>query len=134
MNGDHDDYLPQFAQNAKAYGGRVLLRFAHEMDGDWFPWGIGRFDNTRLNFILAWRHVTTSFRSVGAGNVKFVWSPIGRDRKHRMNLKTIYPGDNYVDYMAITAANWGAPKWRTMTQVPGGELTELEAVTKTSRP
>ena len=41
LNGDHDAYITQFAQDAKAYGGRVLLRFAHEMDGDWFPWGIG---------------------------------------------------------------------------------------------
>ncbi len=66
LNGDHDAYITQFAQDAKAYGGRVLLRFAHEMDGDWFPWGIGRFDNTKANFILAWRHVHDIFRSVGA--------------------------------------------------------------------
>ena len=71
LGGLHDPYIRQFAQDAKAYGGRVLLRFAHEMDGDWFPWGIGRFDNTKANFILAWRHVHDIFKSVGAGNVRF---------------------------------------------------------------
>ena len=128
--GDHDAYITQFAQDAKAYGGRVLLRFAHEMDGDWFPWGIGRFDNTRRNFILAWRHVYNIFKSVGARNVKFVWSPNGYYSKRGVPIKDVYPGDKYVDYLAISGFNWGAPKWQTMAQVLETKLKELEAVTK----
>ena len=73
---------------------------------------------------------TTSSSPWAHGNVKFVWSPVGRSGKHGIDLKTIYPGDKYVDYMAITAANWGAPRWRTMTQVLEAKLSELEAITQ----
>ncbi|HEY5520798.1 MAG TPA: hypothetical protein VIK08_09075, partial [Candidatus Limnocylindrales bacterium] len=39
INGDHDAYIRQWAAAAKAYGGRVIVRFAHEMNGYWFIWG-----------------------------------------------------------------------------------------------
>jgi hypothetical protein len=108
----HDAYIKQFARAAKAYGDTVIIRWAHEMDGFWFPWGMGRFDNTPSNFVAAWRHVWKLFHKVGATNVRFLWSPLAPN----VNKRDLYPGDKYVDYVGFTSFNWGVGtrKWTTM--------------------
>ena len=75
--GDHDEYIRRFARAAKDFGRPVILRLAHEANGRHFQWGMGRFDNTPASFVAAWRHVHDIFRSVGARNVRFLWS-VGR--------------------------------------------------------
>ena len=58
--GDFDCYLRSFAEGVAAIEGPVLLRFAHEFDGYWFPWGMGRFTNTPETFVAAWQHKLVS--------------------------------------------------------------------------
>ena len=124
-NGEQDEYIRTFAQAAKAFGGRVLIRFAHEMEGYWFPWGMGRFDNTPTNFKAAWKHVWNIFRGtggVGATNVRFVWSPNGCYSIHKLSqcrkvLHALYPGDKYVDYLGFSAFNWGGGDWIAMDKL-----------------
>jgi beta-mannanase len=115
INGDHDAYIREWASAAKQYGGTILLRFAHEMNGYWFIWGVGRCTNTTAKFQQAWRHVWNIFRGPGgvdATNVKFVWSIYGPKR-----VAALYPGDAYVDYLGLTAFNWGPPRgWSTMVK------------------
>jgi hypothetical protein len=109
-NGDFDHYIRAWATKAKAWGGRIIIRFAHEMDGRWFPWGIGNFDNTPKRFVKAWRRIWNIFKGtggVGATNVRFLWSPLAPCTCRR----NLYPGDHYVDYVGMTALNWGAPHW-----------------------
>ena len=36
--GDFDAYIRRWARSTAAYGRPVRLRFAHEMNGDWYPW------------------------------------------------------------------------------------------------
>ena len=36
--GVHDDYLTRFFTAAKNHPGQVVIRFAHEMNGDGYPW------------------------------------------------------------------------------------------------
>jgi len=105
INGDYDDYIRQWATAARDYGGRVIVRFAHEMNGYWFIWGFSRCDNTPAKFKAAWRHVWNIFRGpsgVGATNVQFLWSIYGA-----FKLRKHYPGDSFVDYVGLTAFNWG---------------------------
>jgi len=115
INGDHDAYIRQWASDAKAFGGRVIVRFAHEMNGYWYIWGQGRCTNTAAKFKSAWQHVVNIFRGtggVGATNVRFLWSVFGT-----YQLRGVYPGGKYVDYMGFSAFDWGQaghPKWTTM--------------------
>ncbi len=76
IRGRHDAYIRRWALDAKAYGGPIVLRFAHEANGQWYPWALARFDNTPLRFQKAWRHIWHIFRDVGATNVRFLWNPI----------------------------------------------------------
>lgn len=115
VNGTHDSYIRQFAREAKAAGQRsglpVVIRFAHEATGQWFPWAIGRFDNTRDNYKAAWRHIVKIFKAEGARRyVRFMWS-------HVKPHDYAYPGDRYVDYVGITVLNFGSSRktgWQTM--------------------
>jgi hypothetical protein len=111
LAGKFDRYIRRFARAARNYGRPVILRFAHEMDGSWFPWGVDRFDNSPAGFKRMWRYVRAEFRDVGATNVKWLWSPTGPCNRCR-NLATMYPGDRYVDYVGVTVFNWGAPNNR----------------------
>ena len=73
--GNFDTYINSWVTGARAYGKPIYLRFAHEMNGNWYPWGVGVNGNTPAQFVSVWRKVVTMFRTRGATNVKFVWSP-----------------------------------------------------------
>ena len=66
----------RWARALAAFGGPVRLRFAQEMNGDWYPWGAGTNGNTPAEFVRAWRHVHDIFTAAGATNVQWVWSPV----------------------------------------------------------
>jgi hypothetical protein len=121
LRGDFDAYIREWATAARDYGGRVIVRFAHEMNGYWFIWGDGRCTNTPSKFRQAWRHVWDIFKGpdgVGATNVKFLWSILGPRRAAKF-----YPGATYVDYTGISAFNWGPSNprvsrpWRSLKYI-----------------
>lgn len=71
--GDFDAYLDTWARDLGSLGAPVYLRFAHEMDGPYYPWSVGQNGNTSTDFIEAWRRVVRRFRAAGADNVRWVW-------------------------------------------------------------
>jgi hypothetical protein len=139
LAGNFDAYIREFALAARDFGRPVILRFAHEMDGAWFPWGVHRFSNTPAKFKRMWRYVWNKYRAVGATNVRWLWSPnircTGCPRP-----ETFFPGDRYVDYVGFSAFNWGSPSnayerrvrpdssWRSMMDIVRPGVTELSRV------
>jgi hypothetical protein len=111
LAGKFDGYIRTFARAARDYGRPVILRFAHEMDGAWFPWGVHRFTNTPAKFKRMWRYVWNRFQGVGATNVRFLWGP-NTPCDRCLPLRTFYPGDRYVDYVGFSSFNWGYPSSR----------------------
>jgi hypothetical protein len=134
IQGHHDAYIRSWARDAKAHGGPIVLRFAHEMNGKWYPWGLARFDNTPWRFKQAWRHVWRIFRDVGATNVRFLWNAmpekcIGCSPHYR--YETFYPGNRYVDYIGVNVYNYGPVSWRSMTSILEKPLHRLRGMTST---
>ncbi len=132
--GDHDAYLRRSAREAKAFAKPFLLRFAHEMNGGWTSWGAGVNSNTPQDYVAAWRHVVDLFRAEGATNVRWVWSPnVGGENIGVPRFEPFFPGEDYVDWVALDGYNWGAHKgsgWRSLSEVFAGnydELTRLSA-------
>ena len=120
-NGDYDGYLHDVARSGAAFGQPVLLLPAHEMNGDWYPWGLGVNGNTPGDYIRAYRHIVRIFRQEGASNVKFVWAPnVG-------TFSSLYPGDKYVDFLGLDGYNWGAKynEWDSFDQVFGSSYDEM---------
>ncbi|CAN5510452.1 hypothetical protein BH23CHL2_BH23CHL2_23980 [soil metagenome] len=115
-SGTHDLYIRSWAQGAKTIDGPIYLRFAHEMNGNWYPWSAGVNGNSADDYINAWIHVHGIFEAEGATNVQWIWSP-NRDYPGSVSLPSLYPGDTYVDWVAIDGYNFGTEKsgmsWRS---------------------
>lgn len=104
--GDFDADLTRWANGLKAFGQPVMLRFAHEMNGDWYPWGMHVNGNTPQDYVAAWRHVRSVITSVGAQNVSMLWAPMAAV-SGIPGFDDAYPGDDSVDYLGIDGYNWG---------------------------
>ena len=110
-SGKFDKYLISSAKLAKWARVPFVIRFAHEMNGYWYPWGqpkpgdprsLATRTNTPEQYVNAYRHVHDVFQSVGATNVLWMWSPNLIDATPTISLKSLYPGDSYVDVIGLS--------------------------------
>jgi hypothetical protein len=111
--GDFDAYLVQWADALAAWDRPVMLRFAHEMNGNWYPWSAGVNGNSAADYVDAWRHVHDVFAARGADDVQWVWAP-NVVYPGSTPLTSLYPGDAYVDVLGVDGYNWGTSvSWGT---------------------
>jgi mannan endo-1,4-beta-mannosidase len=97
--GKQDEYVTAFATAVRTLNLPIVLTFAHEMNGNWYPWGRQR--NKPADFVAAWRHIHNIFTRVGATNVIWAWTPNVINPMPSVKLKPYYPGDKYVDWIGI---------------------------------
>lgn len=135
INGEHDAYIDEFATQIRDLNLPVAIRFAHEMNGNWFPWSEERNGNSRGEFVQAWRHVHDRFTALGATNVIWIWSPNVITARPSVRLAPLYPGDDYVDWMGIVGYYRrvytdpsGNPKAPTFDNTYSETLAELRGV------
>lgn len=133
-NGNYDSYLTTFAQAAKNWGGLIYLRFAHEMNGNWYVWdGYHNGESSGpAKYIAAWKHIHNIFSSASATNVKWVWSPNHTSAPDESWNQAVnyYPGDDYVDWIGIDGYNWGQGDWQTFTQIFSSAYATFESYGK----
>jgi beta-mannanase len=125
--GRFDPYIRASARVIARFGAPVRLRFAQEMNGNWYPWS-ERWNGNRLHdFARAWRHVHDIFRAAGATNVVWVWSPaaISIPREE-------FPGDAYVSMVSLSVFNGGAQlrygHWKPFNALVSRALARLHAI------
>lgn len=109
-SGRYDDYIRSWAKAAAKWGHPFFLRFNWEMNGDWFPWGVGVNGNKNNDYVRAWRHVHDLFTQAGASNARWVWCPNIDPRGTRAPLAQLYPGDKYVDWTCIDGYAWNGTR------------------------
>jgi membrane-bound metal-dependent hydrolase YbcI (DUF457 family) len=132
VHGRYDRYARRAAKRAAAWGRPILLRFAHEMNGNWYPWGMGRDGNTPRIYKAAWRHLVRIFHSAGAGNVRWMWTPNVNGGGNYPFAK-YYPGDRWVDWVGLDGFNWAKRgQWQSFTDLFGSSYNSLARLT--SRP
>ena len=130
--GDFDGYLRSWAEGVRTLGYPIAIRFAHEMNGDWYPWSERANGNHRGDYVRAWRHVHDVFAAAGATNVTWVWSPNARWDKTTAGLTGLYPGDDYVDWVGVTGYyGMGAftKTYSSFDQIFGPTVAEIRAMT-----
>jgi hypothetical protein len=127
--GEFDDYLTAVATGIRDQQYPVVIRFAHEMNGHWYPWSEQRSGNRPGEFVQAWRHVHDVFDRVGATNVIWVWSPNILRPVPTVSLADLYPGDEYVDWVGMVGYAVGE---RTAAEVFEPTMQAIRAFT--SRP
>jgi beta-mannanase len=130
--GNHDAYITQWAQGLKSYGSPVMLRFSHEMNGDWYPWAEGVNGNESGDYVAAWKHVHDIFAANGVTNVEWVWNP-NVPYTGSTDMASLYPGAEYVDTVALDGYNWGTSQswgstWQSPSELFGEGLTQLRVI------
>ncbi len=130
IDGKFDDYITQYALDIKRWGHPLFLRFAHEMNGTWYPWSESVNGNRPGDYVKAWRHVHDIFKHHEVTNVTWVWCPSRKGTKPQ-KLRALYPGDQYVDWLGMDGYNDTRQKrWQTMEEIFGDlyrELNEMSA-------
>lgn len=128
-SGMFDEYIKTWASEAKALEKPIFLRFGHEMNDPYrYPWG--PHNNEAQDFIDAWQHVYILFKTVGANNVLWIWSP---HPSYGM-FDSLYPGKNFVDYIGINIMNFGDvaawSKWWSFKEIIGNSYDMLATYDK----
>lgn len=124
IDGKHDGYVYSWLDGFKYWLNsypagqqpKVALRFAHEFNGTWYPWG----DKPEA-LKAAWRHLHNMFEKKGLGHaVEWVWSANNADVDSYNDITRYYPGDDVVDYLAIDGYNWGSnysfSRWKSFDE------------------
>jgi hypothetical protein len=122
-SGSYDGYLHAAADLAKRLPFAVMIRFAHEMNGNWYGWS-----GDPSAYVEAWRHVVSVFRGDGANNVKWVWAPNVDNGSYPFSA--YFPGDQWVDYVALDGYNWGTAgpgvkRWQSLYQVFASSYAQI---------
>jgi hypothetical protein len=113
----------------------TIINLSREMNGWWYAWSEWHTPPSELDaFILAWRQVVTTMRSVPGEHFKFLWTIYPKGA----TVAEGWPGSAYVDYVGTDIFDWhggpdstyphtasGALDWslhwqQTLTATPGG--------------
>jgi mannan endo-1,4-beta-mannosidase len=107
--GAQDRYITRFADELARFPGTVYLRYAHEMNGYWYPWS-----HDPAAYRWAWHRMVRLVRLAGADNVRFVWSVNANLYESRgtwrATLRQYWPGRRYVDFIGTTMIDFGGAK------------------------
>jgi hypothetical protein len=147
--GAHDAYIDQWAEKAREFGRPMIVSFANEANGSWFPWsGLlyggseevpgsnpPRFQGPET-YKKAYRHVVDRVRARGARNIQWVLHLMNYSLpQEEWNLAAeYYPGREYCDWLGISlyGVQFTDDKWAAFFPLidwPYEELTLLDAKT-----
>lgn len=130
LNGKFDDYIDAFARRLGDLGKAVYLRFAHEMNGDWYPWSSAKVGTE--NYKAVYRYIKDKFDALGVNNIEWIFSINWENVSKDSDYKDSYPGDSYVDFIGIDGYNWGNSqkwsKWMGFDEIFGPVCKEVSAL------
>jgi hypothetical protein len=93
-----------FVKNGQA---NAIVRLGWEFNFGWYPWAASPDPKS---WVLLWRQIVTTMRSVPGQNFKFDWCPgMGQGA---LDSARVYPGDDYVDIIGMDVYNqiWVDPR------------------------
>jgi len=134
LAGAQDACITAYAQQIKAFNGIVLIRMAHEMNGNSNNWTGVANGNDPQGYVAMYRKVVDMFRAAGATNARFVWSPDHATPPEvpspSSDIKNYFPGTGYVDFIGVSGYNWGNDPlrgggWVTAEQIFGNFFNQI---------
>jgi hypothetical protein len=116
LGGHSDTIIKAAADNLARLRQPVFLRWAWEMNGNWYPWGGPDNDNNPQGYVDCWRYLHRIFTQRGAHNVAWVWSINWNNRPPAATnrFQSYYPGDSYVDWVGLSGYNLGHESPQTL--------------------
>ncbi|NUT96493.1 MAG: hypothetical protein HOY78_31140 [Saccharothrix sp.] len=114
VDGKWDGYIRARGAEFASVGAPIMVRWGHEFNGNWYPWGLVNNGSDPSLYVRAYRRVHDLVVAAGATNVQWVWCYNNNSTPNEPfnEPAPAYPGDDYVDWVAIDGYNWGlAPSW-----------------------
>ena len=107
LTGEFDEYIEQFASDAREYGGPVILIPFEEMNGQWAPWSGVHFENGAELHKEAYRYIARQF--INVPNVQMGWTvnSVSVPNTGENAISAYYPGGAYVDFVGVNGFDWG---------------------------
>jgi hypothetical protein len=143
--GYFDDTIEQWARLAKASGVRLVVEFAPEVNGNWYPWngqwnggaeaagyGDPKLADGPERFRDVYRRVIDIFRRVGSDQITWIFHVDSQPQPTEAwnAMANYYPGDSYIDWIGVSAFGAQRPEdyWESFTNVLDGTYNELVAI------
>lgn len=135
--GEHDDVLEDWSNNIQSYitddsyssQPRLYIRFAHEMNGNWYPWSGNPESYKRM--YKRFHDMVMNHRAVNEDTVQFIWT-VNCDDVGGHRMEDYYPNDEYVDWCGIDGYNFGSKRnwssWRSPSNTFDAMLTRVRDV------
>lgn len=104
--GKFDSSLEAQAAALRDFGKPVMIRFGHEMNGNWYPYSgvfIGGKTEGPTNYVKAWRRVHGIFTAAGADKLLWVYCPNWESfpAEEWNRPYQYYPGSEFVDLISV---------------------------------
>jgi len=97
----------------------AIINLSREMNGSWYAWSVWHAPSSELDaFILAWRQVVRTMRSVPGGHFKFLWTIYPKGP----TVTECWPGSAYVDYVGTDIFDWYGGPDNTYPHTASGAL------------
>jgi len=97
----------------------TIINLSREMNGWWYAWSVWHAPSSELDaFILAWRQVVTTMRSVPGEHFKFLWTIY----PGAATATECWPGSAYVDYVGTDIFDWHGSPDGTYPRTASGAL------------
>lgn len=106
--GQYDTHIDQMVAGMAAYAGQVIVRFGHEMNGNWYKWSVGytganKGVTSTADYIAAFRYIQAKLKAADA-TIQTMFCPNGED-VGGTPMEDYYPGNAYVDLLAFDSYN-----------------------------
>ena len=97
-SGGEDAWLTKYARAVKSLHSPVIMSFAPEANGTWYPWGYSHVQPGAV--VAAWRHVVSLFRRAGVRDVKWAWI-VNVQFPGSENIRLLWPGKDFVNILGM---------------------------------
>jgi hypothetical protein len=103
--------------------GNTIIDLGREMNGAWYEWSEHRAPSSEPDaYILAWRQIVTTMRSVPGQHFKFLWTVYMTNT----SVAECWPGSAYVDYIGTDIFDWYGGANYTYPHTASGALDHEE--------
>lgn len=131
-SGKCDAFLKDAVNNMKSFNKPIFFRFAWEMNLPSMYWSTQKTKSAPADFITAWRKFYKISKEQEADNIIWVLS-FNTTNSVTTPFKELFPGNEYVDWVAIDGYNWGNTHpwagWASFNGTFKASYQELAALT-----
>ncbi len=139
-NGSMDGKFREIAQVAAQFNKTIVLRYAQEMNADYYTWTdehksakdekyerykFHDFGNKKGDFIDSWRHIYDLIKPI-APNMLFFWNPHNTATAKYVDY---FPKDKYVDFVGIDVYSGSKRQdYKSLEEASRNALQELRSI------